>query len=304
MMLSSFPIGMLIMFHSDIGEEINFELPLGALIELGDFDLGFFSSITIGDVFVVLWSTYVILFVVAILGPKTGFASTISSMLSRTSTELRSNYMVHIVKWFSIIVFASAVIHLVQESVGITTVPPPIENDLILFFYTSMSPLVEEAGFRVLLIGLPLFAFYSHKMSIRHFFRTLWNPTPNLHIYNARNALILIILAGILFGLAHVMFGGSWTEGKLAQATVSGIILGWVYFRFGFVAALLIHWGINYFVFAYVMLVAQINNITTNAAFLHSMIVTIEALLLISGALSLAVIVGEYYFRLKVQRNF
>lgn len=286
-------MGMFVVFHSDIGDEINFALPLGALNEFEDIDLWIFSDIELGDAFLIIWSLYAILFAVAMLGPKAGFMKTISSVLAQGVMNVRSNYMVAVTKWFSITILISAVITLVQEGFGISTVPPPTENDLIQFFHVSLSPLLEEFGFRIVLIGLPLFAFYGRKPSVRHFFRFLWSPGSNMH--GSRKALPMIVMAGVLFGFAHIMSGEPWSEGKFAQASASGIILGWVYFRFGFAAALLIHWATNYFIFSYVNFLAQVNYTTVGAAFSHPLATTMEVLFLISGVLSLTVLVGGHY---------
>lgn len=292
MMLLSFPIGMFVVFHSDIGDEINFALPLGALNGFEDIDLWIFSDVELGDVFLMIWSLYAILFAIAMLGPKAGFRKTISSVLSQRVMNVGSNYMVAVTKWFSITILISAIITFVQDSLGISTVPPSAENDLIQFFHVSLSPLLEEFGFRIVLIGLPLFAFYG-KPSVRHFFRFLWSPGSNIH--GSKKALFLIVLSGVLFGFAHIVAGESWSEGKFAQASASGIILGWVYFRFGFVAALLIHWATNYFIFSYVNFLAQVSYTTLSAAFSHPLATTMEVLFLISGVLSLVVLVGGYY---------
>jgi membrane protease YdiL (CAAX protease family) len=123
----------------------------------------------------------------------------------------------------------------------------------------------------------------------------LWNPN-FLHIYDSKKAIILIVFVGILFGFAHVAFGDSWSEGKFAQAMASGIILGWVYLRYGFVASLLIHWATNYFIFSYANFISQINMISINDAFSHSLMSTLELLLLISGAFSLCILfVNRFY---------
>ena len=71
--------------------------------------------------------------------------------------------------------------------------------------------------------------------------------------------------------------------------------MGWVYFRFGLVAALLIHWATNYFIFAYANFLAQLNETAVDTAFSHPLITTMEIMFLISGVLSLAVVVGKYY---------
>jgi membrane protease YdiL (CAAX protease family) len=115
-----------------------------------------------------------------------------------------------------------------------------------------------------------------------------------LHIYDSKKAIFLIVLVGVLFGFAHIATGEPWSEGKFAQATASGIILGWLYFRFGLLSAIIVHWGTNYFIFSFVNLVSQINEIGLDAAFYHSLITTMEILFLISGILSVSVLLVNY----------
>ena len=47
------------------------------------------------------------------------------------------NYMINIIKWFSILVLISAIITIIQESFGIITEPPDTANDLIFFLQIS-----------------------------------------------------------------------------------------------------------------------------------------------------------------------
>jgi hypothetical protein len=295
MMLLSFPFGVFVVFNTDIGDDINFQYPLNNLDIFKE--LGYLTpfDIEIGDVFIVLWSIYAILFTIAMFGPDKGFLKALSANLSHEKLETKSNYMITITKWFSILILISIIIDFIQQGFGIVTVPPSVDNNLAQFLYVSMSPIIEELGFRVILIGLPLFVFYSHKISIKHFFKSIWNPNRNLHIYDFRKTLFLIVLVGIFFGLAHIMTGEPWSEGKFAQAAVSGIILGWLYFRFGLITAILVHWGINYFIFSYAHFVSQINEITIEAAFLHPLINTMEILFLISGIFSISVLLITYF---------
>ncbi|GBL41777.1 hypothetical protein EMGBD3_11450 [Nitrosarchaeum sp.] len=301
MMLLSFPFGVFVVFNTDIGDDINFQYPLNNLDIFKE--LGYLTpfDIEIGDVFIVLWSIYAILFTIAMFGPDKGFLKALSANLSREKLETKSNYMITITKWFSILILMSIIIDFIQQGFGIVTVPPSVDNNLAQFLYVSLSPIVEEIGFRVILIGLPLFVFYSHKLSIKHFFKSIWNPNRNLHIYNSRKILFLIVLVGIFFGLAHIMTGEPWSEGKFAQATVSGIILGWLYFRFGLITAILVHWGTNYFIFSYANFVSQTNEMTIEAAFSHPLINTMEMLFLISGIFSVSVLLITYFNSKKEQ---
>lgn len=296
MMILSFPLGAFVMFHTELGDDINFEYPLNEFeIFLAGIGISIPLDVEIGDAFIVLWLVYVILFTMALLGPKDGFLKTMSSLLSHGKLKTKSNYLVAVTKWFSILILVSAIINFVQEGFGVSTVPPTAENNLIQFFYVTLAPITEEIGFRVLLIGLPLFAIYSHKSSLKHFFKSLWAPSDNLHVYDSKRAIILIVAVAAFFGLSHIISGEPWSNGKFAQATASGIILGWLYFRFGLISALLVHWATNYFVFSYVNFISQVSLISVEEAFSHSLVHTMEIIFLISGVLSACILILSYY---------
>ena len=296
LLLISFPIGIYVFFETDVGGDINYEFPLthldlfeGTELYQTPFD------VSIGDAFVVLWVLYLVFFVIAILGPKKDFLKTLSPIISFGKYDVKLNYMIGITKWFSILILISVLINFVQEGMGVDIIPPLAENDLIQFFYVSLAPLIEEFGFRLILLGIPLFALYSGKSSIKYFVKCLWRPD-NLDIVDSKKALSLIIFVGVLFGFAHIAFGDSWSEGKFAQATASGIILGWVYLRYGFVASLLIHWATNYFVFSYATFISQINTISIEDAFSHSLMSTLEIILLVAGAFSICILfINRFY---------
>ncbi|MBT8242268.1 MAG: CPBP family intramembrane metalloprotease [Nitrosopumilus sp.] len=296
LLLVSFPIGIFVVFESDIGGDINYEYPLS---HLDIFEgTSFYRSdvdVSIGDAFTVLWIFYLILFVIAILGPKHDFLKTISPIISVGKYDTRFNYMIGVTKWFSILILVSGLINFVQEGFGIVITPPLADNELIQFFYVTLAPLIEEFGFRIILIGIPLFALYSHKSSLKYFLKCLWNPN-QLDIFDTKKAILLIIFVGVIFGFSHIAFGDSWSGGKFAQATASGIILGWVYLRYGFVASLLIHWATNYFVFAYGNFISQLNSVSLESAFSHSLMSTLEIILLVSGGISIAVLLIHRFY--------
>jgi hypothetical protein len=296
LLLVSFPMGIYVVFETNVGGDINYEFPITHLELFENTDL--FQApvdVSIGDVFVVLWIIYLALFVIAILGPRSDFLKTLSPIISFGKYDTRSNYMIGITKWFSILLLVSALINYVQEGIGIEIVPPLDENDLVQFFYVSLAPLIEEFGFRLILIGIPVFALYSNKSSMKYFLRCLWNPS-NLDLHDPKKALLLIVFVGVLFGFAHIAFGDSWSAGKFSQAAASGIILGWVYLRYGFVASLLIHWAMNYFVFSYATFISQINEISVQESFSHSLMSTLEILILAAGIFSVCILfVNRFY---------
>ena len=114
-----------------------------------------------------------------------------------------------------------------------------------------------------------------------------------------KKVLLLIAIVGILFGAAHIFSDEAWSTGKFAQAVASGIIIGWVYFRYGFVSAVLIHWATNYFIFSYGYIVADINQISIGDAFSHSLLNAIELMIIVTGIISVAVLVLNFAYSKK-----
>ena len=295
LMIVSFPLGAYAIFNSDVGDDIDYSFPLEKFdIFIAGVNIQLPMEYEIGDVFVIFWAIFIILFVITFLGPKKNFIKTIGDVLSNEKNSLTDNYMLNIIKWFSILVLISVVITIIQENFGIITEPPDTANDLILFLQISTAPITEEIGFRLVLIGIPLFLIYSHKSSIKFFFKSLWAPYSTLHIYENKKAIGIIVIVGIFFGVAHVISGEPWTTGKILQASVGGIILGWVYFRYGLAAAIILHWATNYFIYSYLFLISEINGISVQNASSHSMIGTFETILIVSGIISAAMLLLNY----------
>lgn len=293
LMILSFPIGAYLFFDSQIGKSIDYALPITELGFVKHLNTPWLAQIGIGDVFVVVWAAFLILFVIASMGPKKNFLKVLSPIMAGSYESQAGNYLVQTIKWFSIVIILSGAIDLAQQSIGIKITPPPFQNDLTGFLGLTISPIVEEIGFRIILIGVPLFLLYSHRASAGLFFKSLLNPSDNLPITNQKKAIILVVVVGIFFGAAHII-GDQWSNGKFAQAAMAGIIIGWVYFRYGFVAGLLIHWATNYVVYSYAYLVSSINETRVIDAFSHSLIQTIEIILVITGALAISLMVIEY----------
>ena len=300
LMVLSFPTGAYLVFNSEIGDDITYEYPMDGL-SIFLAGIGFEAPIEfeLGDGFVVIWCTFLILFTIAIFGPKTNFIAVLQTMFSEGKYKIHDNYIVSTIKWFSILVIVSAGIIGVQELAGISIEQPEATNQLVQFFDISLAPIIEEIGFRVILIGIPLFALYSERSSLRILGKSLWWPWKNLHNVNTKKVLIVITTVAILFGAAHVFSDESWSSGKLAQAIASGIIIGWVYYRYGLVPAILIHWATNYFVYSYGYIVSDINQISINNAFSHSLLTTIELILIATGIISVVILALNYVYSKK-----
>ena len=295
LMIVSFPLGAYAIFNSDIGNDIDYSFPLEKFdIFIAGINIQLPIEYEIGDVFIIFWGIFIILFIITFLGPKKNFIKSISGILSNENNSFTDNCMLNVIKWFSILVLISTLITIIQENFGIVTEPPNIENDLILFLQISIAPITEEIGFRVILIGIPLFLIYSHKSSLKFFFKSLWSPYSTLHIYEKKKSIGIIVIVGIFFGAAHVLSGEPWTAGKILQASVGGVILGWVYFRYGLSAAIILHWATNYFIYSYLFLISELNGISIHDASSHSMIGTFEIILIISGMISAIMLFLNY----------
>lgn len=296
MMILSFPLGTYTVFNSGIGDDIDYNFPQDQFnIFIAGLHLGIPIEFEIGDIFIVFWSIFLIFFVITFLGPKNNFLKSIMRLLNKEKDDPDENYLVNIIKWFSIIVVISAIINFIQESFGVITSPPESMNDLTMFLAITISPITEELGFRVMLIGIPLFLIFTHKSSFKFFFSALWHPYKNLHIVKHKRAIGIIVAVGLFFGLAHIISGEPWSEGKFAQAAISGIIIGWVYYRYGLISAILIHWATNYFIYSYLFFISDLNQISIQNAVSHSMIGTLEVILVVTGVISIAMIVINYF---------
>jgi hypothetical protein len=302
LMILAFPLGAYVVFNSNLENSVSYDFPLS------DFDF-FLAGISfeipvefeLGDAFIGLWCVFIIIFTIAFLGPKTNFQKALSPIMSEGKYESKSNYLVSVIKWFSILIVISVIIDFAQNSVGISTEPPESSDALIQFFKITFAPISEEIGFRVMLIGIPLYMMYASRTSIKLFFKSLWNPQ-TLHIFESKKAVILIVIVGIFFGVAHIISGEPWSVGKFAQASASGIIIGWVYFKHGFPSAILVHWSTNYFIFSYTYFLADINEITIKNAFSHSLTNSLEILIVITGIISIAMLILNYV-NLKKEKN-
>ena len=295
LMILSFPIGAYVVFNSNLEDGVGFDYPIDGF---GFFPVGSGIEIPIqlelGEVFIVLWSIFLIIFSIAMFGPKKNFLKSLSPLMTEGKYERNTNYLVSVIKWFAVIVVVSWIIDFIQRGFGINIEAPSQSDVLIQFIGVTTAPISEEIGFRVILIGIPLFLIYSRRSSIRFFFKALWHPSRTLQILESKKALLLIVVVGVLFGAAHILTGEPWSFGKFAQASASGIILGWVYYRHGFPSALLVHWATNYFIFSYVYFLSDINEITIKNAFSHSLTTSLEMLLLITGVISIAIILLNF----------
>jgi membrane protease YdiL (CAAX protease family) len=167
------------------------------------------------------------------------------------------NYLMITLSWFSAYFVLSISIDVIQQIFGVNLGNPLTDNAILSFFYLSAAPLNEEIFFRIILMGVPLFLIFV-PLGKGKLLSTLNHPYPNIQKYKGKYTIvgifIIIILSSIVFGLSHVIFGGGYEIGKISQAALGGLIIGWIYYRYGLSSAITFHWISNYVFFAYSIL--------------------------------------------------
>lgn len=289
-MILSFPVGLYVMYNSEIGKDINYQYPIDGLdLFFGGIGYKVPISFEMGDAFIIVWTVFLILFSISYFGPEDSLLKTLSNLMSKYWRNLKGNALANMMAWFSILILSSVIIEWIQQSFGIKIEPPASDNNLIRFFQLSTSPLTEEVGFRVFLIGIPLFLIYSHVPSWKIFFKSLWRPAKYLHIESYKKSMALIITIGLFFGVAHIISGTPWSPGKISQATVAGIIIGWVYVRYGFAPAVLIHWATNYFLFSYLFFISNLSQNPIINESSNPFSNTLELIIVITGIIAMTI---------------
>lgn len=204
-----------------------------------------------GVAFIAVIAIYAAMFVLTVFQGK-DLPSAVASGLRNGYREFLSNRALLTLVAIGFLVFTAA---LVDEVV--TALRAPIGNpfsggdDLLTFIKLALAPLREEFGFRVLLIGIAAVIVNLPRPGTS-VLKTLWRPSV---VYEGvdNNTFILVVIwaAGAFsagtFGACHVACGGGgWDIGKLPEAIYGGIVLAYLYIRYGFHIAVLAHWGIDY----------------------------------------------------------
>jgi len=140
---------------------------------------------------------------------------------------------------FSILTLILQLVDYVQKAFGLEVGEICVCDPLYLLFYVSLSPITEEIGFRLCLVGvLGLLITGLGRDRLKALFR----PKGRMDGWRMHT---LILLSSVLFAYFHLL--GGWKAGKFAEALVAGYVLGRVYYSKGILQAIMLHWSFNYF---------------------------------------------------------
>lgn len=242
LMILSFPLGLYIVFISDLARN--------AINTFGEQVINFVRGL-----FIIFWFIYLVLFVKAIRGPHLPLNKVPRSTLNYGLKSIFDNTLSTLSVTFSALLLITVFITLLQNSVGIETGSIPEIDPVLMFILLSIAPLEEEIIFRVAIIGTLSVILLSVRRISFNPLKVLWHPARYVSELgrkaDIRIVYFSIFVSGALFGYAHIAFGAGWEIGKVTTSTLAGIILGWIYFFYGFPGAVLLHWSFNYFLDSY-----------------------------------------------------
>ncbi len=257
-MFFSFVLGGYTVFNTELGNrEVANPITLFPIFIFG-VPLPIFSSASLGDIFAGVWSIFIMIFAIAINGPKRSILGVLRGVRKINNFPFYDNNAFTVVTYFSIMIMVFSIMEFLLSQVGIPTGVPPENTPIRSFTMLSIAPIVEELGFRVTLIGGVAFFVLLGRSNRSSSLKALWRPSTfleehSIHPSEYRSLMYLIIVvSGIFFGVAHLAYGTTWGIGKLPTATIAGILLGWIYFKQGFPAAVLLHWSFNFLSGSYV----------------------------------------------------
>ena len=260
----SFPAGIYTVFFTHLSNSTAGTLE-NPFLWIGPVALVVPIPVATGVSFAIVLVIYIAMFTLAIFQGRS-IPSAVASGLKKGFAELLSNRALLTLVAIGFLVFTAGLIDEVVVATG-----APIGNpftggdDLLTFVGLALAPLREELGFRVLVIGIAAVVVtlprpgMSATKAAESALKTLWRPSVAYEGVD-NNILTLVVIwaasavsAGT-FGACHVACGGGgWELGKLPEATYGGVVLAYLYIKYGFHVAVLAHWGIDYFpsVFAF-----------------------------------------------------
>jgi len=279
MMLVSFPAGLYTVFGTHLSSNDTASTPVYAFA----YDL-VFTSVRVpvaGDLggFFVVFSAIYFGFLLLAARQGAGLFRALRAATSRGYGALFTNPLAATMVLLGATSFVTVLFDSFQTSAGISS--GSLAGDpFLLLVSVAFAPLLEESTFRLILIGVPVLLLAL--LMLRDFSpmsaaKVLWRPsslwdvdeaegaetvssfdqaTPSIFPDGQRDSLkvraikpvvyAFLILSSFIFGYAHFASGVGWGPGKISEAALAGLALGYLYIKYGFHTNVLLHWSINY----------------------------------------------------------
>lgn len=208
------------------------------------------SYVPAGVLFGGLTAVYVLMLAYGVYQQRRPWGAVAGALREGFATLGSSPFVVMLVS-IGFLTFSASLIDNVTTASGVPI--GSISGDpLQLFLGFTISPLVEEFGFRMVMVGLVALVLSLGK-TWKEALGALWRPSRAMEGAAVGGGASIIIwlatgLSSVTFGACHVICGGSsWQIGKFPEAAFGGLVLGYVYVKYGFHVAVITHWGVDYF---------------------------------------------------------
>ena len=248
----SFPAGLYAVFHGGLSTELGYGSFVPTFLWLGPVPASLPFAVPIGGIFLVLTVVYAGLFLLGFLQPKSPVEAVRGALATGVGALAGSPAFVILIS-IGFLNFTAVIISAVsQAAAGPVGNPFSGADPLLEFGSLTFAPLREELGFRLLLIGVVALVL-SIGRPPKEALKSLWRPSAAYEgfvVGGATSAIIWVATAAsaATFGVCHVTCGGGggWNWSKLPEAAWGGLVLGYVYVKYGFHVAVLTHWGVDY----------------------------------------------------------
>ncbi|MDA4126399.1 MAG: CPBP family glutamic-type intramembrane protease [Thaumarchaeota archaeon] len=291
----SFPVGLYSVFSGNLSKVFDYNSLSRPYFWIGPLLAYVPFRVPVGSVFAALSVIYVGMFVLSFRQGSNPISAVSRSLKEGEQALFSSPFIVTIIT-IAFLTFTASVMDVFISSTGVQIGTISGDPLALLAGFTS-SPLVEELGFRVVLIGVIAMILCLGRPA-RTALKALWRPSAAIEGLAVGSGASLLIwgatgFSAVTFGACHVLCGSTWDIGKFPEAAYGGLVLGYVYVKYGLHVAVLAHWGVDYLgsVFAFFGQAAYgIPWNTTSHEFLGQYLVDLDMLLLFGLASFLLIV--------------
>jgi hypothetical protein len=294
----SFPAGLYAVFHGGLSTQYGYGSLVTTYLWLGPVPEAIPIMVPIGALFGVLTLVYAAMFLYGFSQELRPLAAMREALTTGVGALMKSPFIVILVS-IGFISFTAVVVSVVSQAVaGPVGNPFATADPLVELGSLTFAPLREEVGFRLVLVGVVAFVL-SIGRPFREALKSLWRPSAayeGLVVGGATSIIIWLAMgaSAATFGVCHVTCGGGsgWNWSKLPEATWGGLVLGYVYVKYGLHVAVLTHWGVDYLgsVYSFFGQAAYRIPVNSNAEFVGQYVVDLDMILLFGIASTILVI--------------
>jgi len=254
-MLASFPLGAYIFNSPNLtGTPRSYQLSNLPILLFGiNLAIPLPHGISYEAFFIMLWSLNLTLFILMLMGPWSGTLASLRKLSGDKNLAIYSNSALYVAMVFPATLVFAVLLEQFLNTVGLPVGSLTNTDQRYFFLLSTFAPIREEIGFRLSFVGITSFVLaYTARGKMLSSLKALWHPSKALgeagvQLWKQPGLIAAIILSSLAFGAAHIIYGGGWEVGKFVSASAVGLILASIYYTHGLPAAVIMHWGFDYY---------------------------------------------------------